>query len=118
LIAEGVDVNVWDPYGRNALTLAAQAGHLKIVELLLRAGAWVDPFEDYDRFMTPLMYAARAGHGEVVECLLAHGADPTLHGGAGGMTAEHFARVEWPARPLLAAILRAAEDEWRRLRQK
>lgn len=116
LIAEAVDVNIWDRHGRNALTLAAQAGHLEIARALLAARAWIDPFEDDDEFMSPLMYAARAGRFEMVELLLANGADPTLHGGPARMTAEQYARRDCPQARLLAAILRNAEDGWRRSR--
>lgn len=115
LIAEAVDVNLWDRHGRSALCLAAQAGHLEIARALLAAGAWVDPFEDDDKFMSPLMYAAQAGQFEMVELLLANGADPTLHGGSARMTAEHYARSDCaPGARLLAAILRDAETQWRR----
>jgi hypothetical protein len=39
-------VNVWEKWGRNALTFAVKAGHLGVVPRLIAAGAWVDPFED------------------------------------------------------------------------
>lgn len=114
LIAEAVDVNVWDRYGRNALIFAAEAGHLELAQILIKAGAWVDPFEDYDGFYSPLMSAARSGDMKMVELLLDNGADPTLHGGPGGQTAESFARNDSPNSRYLAAILRRAEDEWRK----
>jgi uncharacterized protein len=81
LILEGVDVNVWDEYGRNALTFAAATGHLEAVRTLVEAGAWIDPFEEGSVFMTPLMCAAEYGHLAVAEYLLEQGADPTRHGG-------------------------------------
>jgi ankyrin repeat protein len=111
LIAEGVDVNVWDEYGRSALTFAAAAGHLEIVRALVRAGAWVDPFEEGSVFMTPLMCAAERGHLAIAEYLLDEGADPTRHGGVSICTAEYYARHD---HGYLAAILRRAEDQWRR----
>ncbi|MFT3783888.1 MAG: ankyrin repeat domain-containing protein [Nibricoccus sp.] len=109
LIAEDVDLNVWDEYGRNALTFACDAGNFEVVKQLVEAGAWVDPFENNDEYMTPLMCAARHGQTEIAEYLLDHGANPTLHGGSARTTAEYYARTDYP---LLAAILKRAEDKW------
>lgn len=110
LIAEGVDVNVWDKYGRSALTFACAGGHLPIVRRLVSAGAWVEPFSEDSVFMTPLMRAAEGGHVEIAEFLLDHGADPTKHGGVSFCTAEYYARGQ---HGYLAAILRRAEDQRR-----
>jgi ankyrin repeat protein len=115
LVAEGVDVNVWDEYGRNALTLASRAGHLEIVRTLIACGAWVDPFEEGSTYLTPLMCAGEGGHLDIVELLLDRGADPTRHGGYSVCTAEYYARGE---HPYVAAILLRAEDSWRRLHSK
>ncbi|PTX99046.1 ankyrin repeat domain-containing protein [Opitutus sp. ER46] len=114
LIAEGVDVNVWDKWGRNALSLAAGAGHLQVVQQLITAGAWVDPFEEGSVYKTPLMVAAEGGHTQVVEHLLDAGADPTRTGGVSICTAEYYARH---SHGYVAAILRLAEDRWRRTKR-
>lgn len=114
LIAEGVDVNVWDGYGRSALTFAADGGHLAVARRLVAAGAWADPFGEDSVYLTPLMCAADRGHVEMAEYLLECGADPTRQGGAAFRTAEAYARGQ---HDFLAAILRRAEDEWRRARQ-
>ncbi len=58
--------------GRTALTLAAEQGHVVVVELLLGHGADVTVRDDAGA--TPLHRAARQGHLETVELLLAHGA--------------------------------------------
>lgn len=92
LIVEGVDVNVADQWKRTALSLASRRGHVKAVEMLLKAGAWVDPSEDYDTCETPLIAAAEAGQFEVVRVLVAAGADPRLHGGVSQATAAFYAR--------------------------
>jgi ankyrin repeat protein len=110
LVTEGVDVNVGDQHGRNALTFASAAGHFHVVRMLIEAGAWIDPFEEGSVFMTPLMCAAETGRLEIAEYLLGRGADPTRHGGVSICTAEYYAR---PAYGYLAAILRRAEDQWR-----
>jgi ankyrin repeat protein len=111
LLAEGVDVNLWDRYGRGGLYFAISGGHVAIVRFLVKVGAWVDPFDDCATFKSPLMHAAELGHVEIAEFLLDNGADPTKHGGVSSCTAEYYARNE---HPFLAAILRRAEDQWRR----
>ena len=51
---------------------AAEGGHVKIVELLLQAGA--DIHNSDDRFITPLHLAAAGGHTETAALLIARGA--------------------------------------------
>ena len=58
--------------GRTALTVAAKAGHIDIVKILLERGASVD-IED-ELGLTPLFYAAEQGHTEIVKNLLSRGA--------------------------------------------
>jgi ankyrin repeat protein len=111
LISEGIDVNVWDPHGRNALTFAVSAGYLSVARLLVKAGAWVDPFDEDSVFMTPLMCAAERGDTEIAEFILDSGADPRKYGGVSICTAEYYARGN---HGYLAAILRRAEDQWRK----
>ena len=92
LIEEMVDVNVWDQWGRTALSLAAGRGHAEIVAFLIASDAWVDPHEDYDTYETPLIAAAENGHLAIVQKLIEAGANPRIHGGLAQSTAEFYAR--------------------------
>jgi len=67
------------PYGWTLLHLAAQRGHLDIVNLLLDRGFDVNTLENGDQ-TTALHWAAAAGHVEVVRRLLDAGVDPIGHG--------------------------------------
>jgi len=58
----------------SALRIAAENGHLAVVEALLAAGADVNEVDD-ERVATPLRIAAEHGHAGVVRALLAAGAD-------------------------------------------
>jgi ankyrin repeat protein len=74
LIAAGARVQVVNRYGIAPLWLAAEEGHNRVVEALLRAGA--DPnTERGDSGETVAMCAARAGQAEVLKRLIAFGAD-------------------------------------------
>lgn len=113
LLAEGVDVNVWDRRGRTALSFAAGGNHLDIALDLLRAGAWIDPHEDGDAFTTPLIAAAERQHHDMAVLLLKHGANPTHRGGVPVAAADFYARSNDPKGQALSAMLQKAEDEWR-----
>ena len=93
LLLEGVDANVADEYHRTALSLAAEQGHLSVVEALLTGGAWVDPHEDYDVYVTPLMVAVTGGHLDVVKKLVEAGANPSWHVGVSQANAAFYARL-------------------------
>lgn len=73
LSSDKIDINALDEWdGKNALMQAAGEGYLKIVELLLSAGADVNiKTKKCTRpNNTALIYAARNGHIEVVKTLL------------------------------------------------
>lgn len=75
MLEQGVPVDVIDNgrFNVTPLQVAAGAGHLEIVNILLAAGANVNHV-DNDGF-SPVTAAARAGKWAVVKILAEHGAD-------------------------------------------
>jgi ankyrin repeat protein len=104
LIARGADVNKpgWAP-----LHYAATNGHLKIMEMLLEAHAFIDA--QSPNGTTPLMMAAHYGTPAAVKLLLEAGADTQMKNEL-GLTAIDFAqRANRPdSAELIAAAIRAA----------
>ena len=70
-------------------TLAASAGNVQLVQLLLDNFAYIDA--ESPNGSTPLMMAARYGSADAVKVLLDAGADPTLKN-AQGLSAVDFAQ--------------------------
>ncbi|KAH7394274.1 ankyrin repeat-containing domain protein [Phaeosphaeria sp. MPI-PUGE-AT-0046c] len=60
-------------FDMNALHCACEASRLEVVELLLDAGAVVDPIDSFSR--TPLILACQKGDIDIVKALVKHGAD-------------------------------------------
>lgn len=75
-----------DSNGDHLLHIAASAGDLRTVELLLRAGIDADQLGDMG--CTALHYANLKGHKEVVNTLLAHGASAGIRNEFGGLPGE------------------------------
>lgn len=73
-LSKGVDINQIDTYRATPLWLAAQNGHLEIVQLLIEKGADINAVVD-DNHRTALMLAAQNGHLEVLQLLIEKGAD-------------------------------------------
>jgi ankyrin repeat protein len=73
LLDGGADLSVRSDAGETILMLAADQGHLGIVEELLTRGAEVNAADA--KGATALMLAAFLGHGSIVESLLAKGAE-------------------------------------------
>jgi ankyrin repeat protein len=90
LISEGVDVNQVTGDGMTALHLAAQLGHVSILELLLTAGAEIDPITRIGNY-TPLHIASGKAEDSIVKKLLASGADVTAVSNSSSVTALHLA---------------------------
>ena len=76
LLADGADVAAKDKQGFTALHFACQENRLDVVELLLAAGAPVDPPDQWGN--TPLWRAVFNGRGDarVVRRLVLAGANP------------------------------------------
>lgn len=92
MLDEGTPVDYIDNgrFNMTPLQVAAQAGHLAIVEMLLAAGANVNHF-DHDDF-SPVTSAARAGRWAVVKLLAEHGGDFTKWDGHGKTGLEYLRR--------------------------
>ena len=70
---ELVDINQQGPAGWSALIFASRYGHVKIVDILLKHGAFIDS-QTHDGW-TALCYAVYHNDLVIVEKLLSHGAD-------------------------------------------
>jgi hypothetical protein len=82
LLAEsGVDVDARDDGGRTAMHLAAFAGSVEAIGLLIEHRASVDALDQKQN--TPLMYATLQRHTPVVQLLLEAGANPEITNAAG-----------------------------------
>ncbi len=84
LEADSVVANARDKIKRTPLHLAAWAGHLPIVELLLDKGS--DPNAEALDNMVPLAFAAQNGHTTVCSALLSAKADPNRANSKTGKT--------------------------------
>jgi uncharacterized protein len=106
LLAAGADVNAASGDGLTPLHVAAEAGRLDVVKVLLDAKATVDSRTRIGQY-TPLHLAAGNARTDVVQALLAAGANAKLATTNSGVTALHMAaRVangEGAVRALLAS---------------
>lgn len=101
LLLRGFDVNTRDPKGQVGLTLALNAGSLKVFDvLLLGSNLQVDARNAKDE--TPLMIAALRGHVGAVRALIAREADVNKT----GWTPLHYAATgNQPQQPEIIALL-------------
>lgn len=99
MLARGFDVNSPDPQGQTALHLAARAGSVRLVEVLLAApGVRVDSGNGADE--TALMLAALRGSLDICQRLLQRGAQLRRT----GWTPLHYA-ASGPSTPAVAFLL-------------
>ncbi|GBE60264.1 apical complex lysine methyltransferase [Babesia ovata] len=68
-------VNIRSPEGLTALHIAADRGHLEVIQCLIKHGADIDAMDDNND--TPLLVAAAAGNRAAVTMLLRNGAIET-----------------------------------------
>ncbi|CAE7816722.1 unnamed protein product [Symbiodinium sp. CCMP2592] len=78
LLHQNADPSSPDRLGRTALTCAAEEGHLKVVEALLKAGAELEARSEAGKTALTVAAMNTRGHGRlsVVEALLRAGAEP------------------------------------------
>ena len=72
-LADGVDVNAKDDWGKTPLHSTAEMRRKEIAELLIANGADVNAKDSWG--ITPLQYATANDQKETVELLIAEGAD-------------------------------------------
>ena len=108
LLAEGADVNAAQGDGMTALHWAAERGSAELAEMLLYAGAVIEPVTRIGGY-TPLHIAARTGSDAVALMLLDAGADAAAPAPGPGTTPLHLAATAGSA-PLVTALLDHGAD--------
>ena len=90
MLSRGIDPNARDRNGQTGLMLAAHAGHLAAVQLLIEYGANLNVTAKFG--LSAVMLAVIAGHKEISQTLAHTGADLTLRGlGAPGFAGKTVA---------------------------
>lgn len=93
LLSRGIDPNARDPHGQTGLMLAAHAGHLAAVQLLVDHRVDLNVTAKFG--LSAVMLAVTAGHKEIARVLARAGADLRLRGtgapGFDGKTAADLA---------------------------
>jgi uncharacterized protein len=107
LLRDGADVNAAQPDGLTALHWAALNDSQEIVDVLLYAGATLEPLTRVGGY-TPLHLAARSGHASIVRSLLERGADVDRWTST-GVTALHFAAQANDAEAIRALVMHGAD---------
>ncbi|KAF5722066.1 ankyrin repeat [Fusarium mundagurra] len=115
LIEQNAEPNVEGAKYETALQAASYTGHTKIVQLLVKANAEINPISvkvsehgkrpDVGRYGSPLQAASRKGHLEVVKILLTMGANVNFLGGEWGTALQASSSRNIPS--LVHALLEA-----------
>ena len=108
LLSGGADVNAAQGDGMTALHWAAERGSPELAEMLLYAGAAVEPVTRIGGY-TPLHIAARTGSEAIARMLLVAGSDATAAAPGTGTTPLHLAATAGSA-GLVSALLEAGAD--------
>lgn len=92
LINSGVDVNTRDCYGNTPLHYAARLKNLELMEILLNAGAEIDPVNKDGLTPLRLMLLTKPANLKAIELLLSRGAnmDQSVEG---GITVREYAKI-------------------------
>jgi uncharacterized protein len=93
LIRRGVGMNDRDGYGNTPLHYAARWKDPELLEMLLAAGAQVDPVNKDGLTPLRLMLSKMPFELDAVEVLLAHGADVEEQAVPGGISVLDYART-------------------------
>ncbi len=102
LLENGLDPDLANRFKQTLLHLAAQAGQVDHIELLIDTGAQINA-QDLSK-KTPLYLAVAQGHISAVKCLLANQADPSIVG-IEGDTILHVAAF-YGYTPIVALLLK------------
>jgi ankyrin repeat protein len=92
--------------GMPPICIAAASGHVKIVEMLLEAGADLNATTK-TLGETALHIAIRKGHAEIFHLLLARGPDTELRTTKTGETSLHYAASKFGSLSIVVALLKA-----------
>jgi len=116
MLRDGADVNAAQGDGMTALHWAADRSDAEMVELLITAGALVEPVTRIGQY-TPLHIASKGGDADVVRALLDAGSDATSATSTSATTPLHLAAAA--GNPEVVALLidhgadpNARESEW------
>jgi ankyrin repeat protein len=103
LLNKGANVNITDHKGKTALHRAAQAGFVKISEVLINHGANIEA-KDADG-ETPLFDAVKSAREDTVRLLVQHGASATTANKRGRSVMDYATDAKRPAIRAMASVL-------------